>query len=352
MKLQAIVQAYRPAYEARYGHRTTPDQWSALNAMLGCRTAQYGALSLCCEHCHYQALHPLSCGHRACAQCHQHSNALWAERQCRKVLPVTYFMLTFTLPSALHPLAREHSRVLYGLLFEAAIETLRTFGGNDSHLQGEPAATAVLHTHSRRLDFHPHLHLVVPGGVLDATNRQWRSVKGDYLFNHFNLAQVFRGIFLKKLAQTGLDLPSTPKKWVVDCKSVGQGVQALQYLSRYLYRGVLSESQLVADDGVNVTFRYKDGQTGKRRTRTVKGETLIRLLLLHVLPKGFRRARDFGFLHGNAKRRLALLQYLLKIAIAPLTPRPKVCFVCPCCQGVARVTGFIRPEALIRLQPG
>ena len=206
MKLQSLLKHYRPAYEARYAHMTTPEQWSALNAMLGCRTAQYGALSLGCEHCHWQALQPLSCGHRACAQCHQHSNALWAERQCRKVLPVTYFMLTFTLPRQLHPLTRAHARVVYGLLFEAAIETLRSFGGNDTRLQAEPAATAVLHTHSRRLDFHPHLHLIVPGGVLEAKTRQWRSVKGDYLFNHFNLARVFRGIFLKKLEHSGLDI--------------------------------------------------------------------------------------------------------------------------------------------------
>jgi hypothetical protein len=99
-------------------------------------------------------------------------------------------------------------------------------------LHGEPAATAVLHTHSRRLDFHPHLHLVVPGGVIEVKYRQWRTVKDNYLFNHFNLAQVFRGIFLKKLAQTGLAVPTTPIKWVADCKAVGKGVQALQYLLR------------------------------------------------------------------------------------------------------------------------
>jgi hypothetical protein len=318
--------------------------------MLGCRTAQYGALSLHCEQCDWLAQRPLSCGHRACAQCHQHSNALWAERQCLKLLPVPYFMLTFTLPRELHPLARAHGQAVYAILFQAAIETLRTFGCNDARLQAEPAATAVLHTHTRRLDYHPHVHLVVPGGVI-AADSAWRKIKGNYLFNHFNLARVFRAIALKHLQMAGLTVPHNPEKWVAHCKPVGQGTQAIQYLSRYLYRGVLSESQLVADDGVHVTFRYKDNQ-GKRRTRTVKGEILIRLLLLHVLPKRFRRARDFGFLHGNAKRRLQALQYLLKIVILPAKPREKARIICPCCKAVARITGFIKPQECVRLQPG
>jgi hypothetical protein len=352
MKLQSILQAYRPAYEARYGAVTTPEQWSALYAMLGCRTTQYGTLSLHCEHCDWHGWRALSCGHRACAQCHQHSNALWSERQCLKLLPVPYFMLTFTLPRELHPLAKVHGQAVYAILFGAAIKTLHTFGCNDPHLQAEPAATALLHTHSRRLDYHPHVHLIVPGGVLDTDTREWRTVKAAYLVNHFNLARVFRAIFLKNLQQAGLAIPDNPKKRVAHCKPVGEGTQAIQYLSRYLYRGVLSESQLVADDGNQVTFRYKDSQTGKRRTRTVRGETLLRLLLLHVLPKGFRRTRDYGFLHGNAKRRLQLLQYLLKIALPPAKPRERAKLNCPCCNAIARIIGFIKPHQGIRLQPG
>ena len=156
----------------------------------------------------------------------------------------------------------------------------------------------------------------------------------------------------EKPATGRLAIPDNPKKWLAHCKPVGEGTQAIQYLSRYLYQGVLSESQLVADDGNQVTFRYKNSQTGKRRTRTVKGETLLRLLLLHVLPKGFRRARDYGFLHGNAKRRLQLLQYLLKIALPPAKPRERAKLNCPCCNAIGRIIGFIKPHQGIRLQPG
>jgi len=352
MNVQALLRDYLPAYTARYATVTSPEQWSALHAMLGCRTAQYGTLSLHCAQCNWQEHRPLSCGHRACTQCHSHSNALWCERQCLKLLPVPYFMLTFTLPSELHPLARANAQDVYAFLFKAAIETLRQFGSNEPHLQAKLAATAVLHTHTRRLDYHPHLHLVVPGGVLHTGRREWRTVKGKYLFNHFNLARVFRAIFLNKLRRAGLDIPENPSKWVAHCKSVGKGEKAIQYLSRYLYRGVLSDSQFIHDDGTHVTFQYKDSASGRMKTRTLKGEKLIRLLMLHVLPKGFRRARDYGFLHGNARRQLRLLQYLLRIMIPPAPSREKARITCPCCEAVVRITGFIKPHERVPLQPG
>ena len=352
MNLQSLLRDYLTAYTARYGAVTTPEQWSALNAMLGCRTAQYGLLSLHCTQCNRQEHRPLSCGHRACTQCHQHSNALWCERQCLKLLPVSYFMVTFTLPGELHPLARTQQQTLYALLFNAAIETLRTFGLNDSRLQAELAATAVLHTHTRRIDYHPHVHLIVPGGGIHTARREWRKVKEEYLFNHFNLARVFRAVFLKKLRAAGFDIPSSPAKWVAHCKHVGKGKGAIQYLSRYLYRGVLSDSQLVHDDGTNVTFRYRDSPSKKMETGTLKGEELIHLLLLHVLPKGFRRARDYGFLHGNAKQALRLLQYLLRIVIPPTKSRGKAKRICPCCKAVLQITGVIWPRKRVPLQPG
>jgi len=189
--------------------------------MLGCRTAQYGTLSLYCAQCDWQGHWPLSCGHRACTQCHHHSNVLWSERQCRKLLSVPYFMLTFTLPSELYPLARSHQRDVYGLLLGTAIETLRTFSCNDARLQAELAATAVLHPHTRWLDYHPHVHLIVPGGVLHIGRREWRKVKGKYLFNHFNLARVFREVFLKKISRAGIGIPENPAKWLAHCKSAG-----------------------------------------------------------------------------------------------------------------------------------
>ena len=248
-------------------------------------------------------------------------------------------MITFTLPAQFRELAWQHQRTLYALLFECAWDTVRTFSQNDRQLQGSPGAVAVLHTHSRRLDYHPHVHLVMPAAALDAQKRLWRTKTGSangsrYLFNHRALAKVFRAKLLAALCREGLPLPCHhPEKWVVDCKCVGSGEKALVYLGRYLYRGVIQEKDILSCEDGQVRFRYRDSTTGKMAVRTVNGATFLWLLLQHVLPKGFRRARNFGFLHPNSKRLIALLQVVLKVMAGPvlawMKPRPP--FLCTCC---------------------
>jgi hypothetical protein len=147
---------------------------------------------------------------------------------------------------------------------------------------------------------------------------------------------VFRAKLLAAITKAGLNLPvCQPQKWVVDCKHVGSGGKALVYLGRYLYRGVLQEKDILACNGGQVTFRYRNSKTRRTETRTLPGATFLWLLLQHVLPKGFRRARNFGFLHPNSKRLIQLLQLLLKLdpgrAFEAIKPRPPLC--CPCCGG-------------------
>jgi len=220
--------------------------------------------------------------------------------------------------------------VIYDLLLRCAWETLHTFSRNDRQLQGPPGGIAVLHTSTRRLDYHPHAHLVVATAALDAERKRWRTKRrrkrsgsavgkadsggtGSYLFNHKALANVFRAKMLAAIAVAGLALPDrTPKQWVVDCKSVGSCTSALVCLGRYLYRGVIQEKDIVARKDGQVTFRYRDAKSGKHEHRTVPGAQFHWLVLQHVLTKGFRRARNFGFLRPNCKRLIALLQVLLR----------------------------------------
>ncbi|MCP4471775.1 MAG: hypothetical protein GY815_14020 [Gammaproteobacteria bacterium] len=156
------------------------------------------------------------------------------------------------------------------------------------------------------------------------------------------MATVFRTRLLKAIAKAGLTPPITPKKWVVQCQSVGKGLPALKYLSRYLYRGVISNQNIVADDGITVTFQYKDSDTGKMKTRRLRGEDFIALILQHTLPKGFRRARDYGFLHGNAKQLLKRVQWLLQVAISIIDPAQRPQFICQQCQSLMSVVGVTR----------
>ena len=202
----------------------------------------------------------------------------------------------------------------------------------------------VLHTHSRRLDFHPHVHVVVPGGGVNQRRRQWKKIKGKYLFNEFALATVFRARFLAALKNAGLPIPKNmPLEWVVDCDHVGTGITALKYLSRYLYRGVISEKNIVSNQNGRVTFKYIESKTKKTRYRTLDGEDFLKLILQHVLPKGFRRVRDYGFLHGNAKKLLFLVQLILHVVIKEIEQRQRPAFKCPRCKAPMTIVGFGRP---------
>ncbi len=320
----------------------TPVQRFALHAIANCRTGAFGARVLHCDGCRQSLVSPRSCGHRSCPRCQHQAASDWLDRQQRKLLPVDYYMATFTLPEGMRTLARQQPTQVYNAMFAAAAQTLSTFGRNDRKLRASLGFCAVLHTHSRRLDYHPHLHVVMPGGGVDVKRRQWRTRSGNYLFNGRQLANVFRTKLIHALKGAGLNLPrGLPARWIVHCDRVGSGLPALTYLSRYLYRGVIQEQQIVAVDQAarTVTFSYQDGKTKQTALRTLPVVAFVQLILQHVLPKGFRRARDYGFLHHNARRLIDLLHYVLQVVIqAAIVPvlRP---FLCPHCQQPMHVIG-------------
>ena len=344
MELAALCARYRARFIASHARHTTAAQWSALNALLGCHTAQYGTLNLSCRDCSEQICRFRSCGHRFCNQCQQHTTQAWLDRQRQKLLPVDYYLVTFTLPRELRNLAKAHSAAVLPLLMQCAAEILRRFGRNHPGLNAELGLCAVLHTHTRRLDYHPHVHLVVPGGGVNVARREWRQLKGKYLFNGRALATAFRGAFLRALSNAGLSIPKTPHKWVAHCERVGRGLQTLQYLSRYLYRGVISHHHIIEDDGDMITFRYQDSRSQSMLTRTLPGEDFLALLLQHVLPKGLRRTRDYGFLHGNAKRLLKTVQWVLRVPLPASDEKHPAQFRCPHCHGSRLVTRMTPPH--------
>jgi hypothetical protein len=205
--------------------------------------------------------------------------------------------------------------------------------------------TVILHTHTRRLDYHPHVHVVVPGGGVDKSKKQWKKKKNKFLFNEFALAKVFRARFLEALTKADLRVPdSVPRKWVVNCTRAGKGLSALKYLSRYLYRGVIAENNIVSNQDGKITFKYVEARTGNTCYRSAKGEDFLWLVLQHVLPKALRRARDFGFLHGNAKKLLSLVQLVLQALMVACAQRPRPVFKCPICQAPMKIKAVTRPS--------
>jgi hypothetical protein len=343
--LASVIDTFGADFLAQYGSKLNADQLKALAAMKRCRTQASLKMQVRCEGCEHQVVVPHSCGNRHCPHCQHHESEQWLERQRAKQLPAEYFLLTFTLPAEFRPMCMAHQGVLYELLMRAAWETVRTFSQNDKQLRGTPGAIAVLHTNTRRLDYHPHVHLVMPAAAIDVERKRWNTkrapgAKASYLFSHKALAKVFRGKILAGIAQAGLRLPVRhPAQWVVDCKGVGAGEKALVYLGRYLYRGVIQEKNIVAVNDGQVSFRYQDAKTKKMELRTVTGAQFLWLVLQHVLPKGFRRARNYGFLHPNCKRLIALLHLLLKYlpmhVKAVLRVRSPI--VCPCCGAAMKI---------------
>ncbi len=344
MRLSSIFKTFEDGFLQQYKGKLLLSHRKALSAMKICRTRQSPKMLAGCTECEQQIYVPHSCGHRNCPHCQAHESQQWLERQLKKQVPAEYFLITFTLPAEFRPLAWRHQKQIYSLMIKCCWDTLKTFSQNDKALQGIPGAIAVLHTHSRALDHHPHVHIVMPAAAIDQLERLWRTKTSKttsksknskpYLFNHKALAKVFRAKMLEGIRKNGLAFPPKhPEEWVVHCKSVGSGEKALVYLGRYLYRGVIQEKDIVACKDGYVTYRYQDSTTKKMEYRTVTGAKFLWLVLQHILPKGFRRARNFGFLHPNSKQLIQVLQLRFKLdpnrALAWMKKRTPM--LCSCC---------------------
>ncbi len=312
--LSSIINTFEKAFLDKYQDVLLPNHKKALDDMKRCRSEQgLHMLARCSDlDCTERVYLPHSCGNRNCPHCQNHENWQWIENQLDKRLPATYYLITFTLPKQLREPAWKNQKLIYSLMFSCVQDVLKTFTRNDKQLRGSPGFTTVLHTKARNLDFHPHIHVVMPGASINEKSGLWRVKSSKYLFNHKNLAKVFRAKLLKVIVDQGLHVPATtPKDWVVDCKDVGTGEKAFIYLGKYLYKGVIQEKDILACDNGQVTFRYMHSKSKEFRTRSFKGEDFLYLLMLHVLPKGFQRTRCYGFLHPCSKKLLKLLQLVM-----------------------------------------
>jgi len=346
--LSSIIEAFEKSFFKKYKTAILPSHKKALRAMKRCRK-EYGPrmLARCTnDNCRQHTFIPHSCGHRSCPHCQNHEGMQWIENQLNKQLPAQYYLITFTLPKQLRDLAWRSQKQIYSLMFQCVQELLKTFTENDKKLQGAAGFTAVLHTHSRKLGYHPHIHGVIPGAAINHKTGLWRVKSGKYLFSQNAMAEVFRARLLKAIVDHNLRVPKDcPAKWVVDCKNVGNGDKTLIYLGNYLYRGVIREKDIERCDSGKVTFRYMHSKTKKYRTRTVSGEYFLWLLMQHVLPKGFRKVRCYGFLHPCSKKIIKLLQHILQfnpvMMLKKLKQRAKI--TCKYCGAEMKIISTMIP---------
>jgi hypothetical protein len=332
----------------RHMHPLSPEQRRVMRAIEQCRTAALGGHVDECDSCAHQRISYNSCRNRHCPKCQSLAKARWLEARIADLLPVPYFHVVFTLPEQLAILALQNQRVVYNILFASATETLRTIAGDSKHLGAEIGFLAVLHTWSQTLRHHPHLHCVVPGGGLSLDGQRWIACRQGFFLPVNVLARLFRRLFLEALGRAHekgkltfhghcsyLTKPLAFKRllaslrarewWVYAKPPFGGPEQVLAYLGRYTHRVAISNHRLLNLENGKVTFSWKDYRHGnQQRVMTLAADEFIRRFLLHVLPHGFQRIRQFGLLANRRRRhQLALCRALLGATASPtITNRP------------------------------
>ena len=312
-------------------------------AILSCRTAALGGhVRECDRGCGYQEISYNSCRDRHCPKCQGLERVRWQEARANDLLPVPYFHVVFTIPSCLHEIFLANPRVAYNLLFTTAAETMKEVAANPKNLGAEIGMTAVLHTWTQCLLYHPHLHLIVPGGGLDPSRSRWIPTREDFFLSVRILSTVFRGKLLDALERavaagtikpclgSGVQVATLLRRaarpqWVVYAKPPFAGPeQVLAYLGRYTHRIAISNERIVSMEGDQVTFNYRDRADGNRRkSMTLPAAAFLRRFLLHVLPPRFVRIRHYGFLANSVRQqRIALCRRLLGVPAESAPPAP------------------------------
>lgn len=318
-----------------HGHRLSGlsvQQQLAVAAITSCRTAVLGGHIRECG-CGYSEISYNSCRNRHCPKCQGLERVRWQEARAADLLPVPYFHLVFTIPDHLHDVFLACPRVTYGLLFTAVAATVKEVAARPKNLGAEIGLTAVLHTWTQTLRYHPHVHSIVPGGGLDPSRRHWVTARENFFLAVRILSTVFRGKLLAAIegAVACGEISSSivqsanveralrqaaRKKWVVYSKRPFAGPkQVLAYLGRYTHRIAISNERIVALDGDEVSISYKDRANGdQRKLMKLPAEAFLRRFLLHVLPKALVRIRHYGFLANSVRRkRVALCRELLNM---------------------------------------
>lgn len=380
-----VADIFRAKGDSFIDHNRTKisyQQLKVMRAITRCRTAALGGHVDRCTRCGQEAISFNSCRDRHCPKCQAQARQRWLADRERELLDTSYFHAVFTLPHELSALTVQNQRVLYGLLFSTSAATLLEVAADPKHLGARIGFFSVLHTWGQNLLHHPHVHCAIPSGGLALDHSHWVRPRYPFFLPVKVLSRVFRGKFVAGLRRAfrrgklhfggSLQHLAAPKAfaaflrtlfrkdWVVYSKpAFGGPAQVLRYLGRYTHRVAISNRRLLHFDGERVTFLWRDYAHGnKQRKMTVPAEEFIRRFLLHVLPRGFVRIRNFGFLAN--RHRAALLpacRHFLNMGPLPsadntVKPRDTAQWLCPLCQGTmvaikrlsaAELRGVARP---------
>ena len=343
VELADIFRRYGPDYIDRFGSTMLPSHHRAIEDIVACRTEQMGGHLYCCENsdCQHLVYAYHSCGNRSCPKCGQDKTQRWIEKQHHLLLPTHYFLVTFTLPCELRPVARSNQKVVYNLLFKASAAALQKLAKDPRFVGGDIGMMGGLHTWQRDMGYHPHVHFIVPGGGLSPDRSQWLPSSTEFFIPVEALSPIFRAKFRDAMKKTKL-FRAVPagvwkKQWVVHCKPVGNGNRALKYLAPYIYRVAITNNRIEKLENGQVTFRFKNSSTDQWEAKKLPVFDFMHRFLQHVLPKGLVKIRYYGLMSPTRKNLLAVVHYLLGVTDirSALTPVDKH-NTCPRCGSTLR----------------
>ena len=327
LEVADVFRRFGDAYRTEARRALSTAARRVMTAIEDCRTAALGGHVEQCDRCRHRRVWYNSCRNRHCPKCQALARAAWIEARRADLLPVDYFHVVFTVPSAVAAIAYQNKAVVYGLLFRAAAETLRTIAADPRHLGAQVGFLAVLHTWGQTLVHHPHLHCVVPGGGLAPDGTRWVACRPSFFLPVRVLSRLFRRRLLDALGEAfetgrlhfagslgalndrpGLAdhlQPARQTEWVVYAKPPFAGPdQVLDYVGRYTHQVAIANQRLLSLNDGQVRFRYTDyrrPRSPRQKTMTVAATEFIRRVLLHVLPSGFHRMRYYGFLANRTR---------------------------------------------------
>ncbi|MEM0950371.1 MAG: IS91 family transposase [Pseudomonadota bacterium] len=390
LEVADIFRAHGAAYRTANAGHISLDQLKVMSAIERCRTAMLGGHVARCEDCAHEHIAYNSCRNRHCPKCQAGAAKAWLEAREAELLPVRYFHLVFTLPKQVADIAHQNKRALYNLLMRASADTVIRIAADPKHLGAQVGITSVLHTWGSAMTHHPHVHMIVPGGGLSADGTRWIASRRNFFLSVRVLPRLYRRLILEGLAKLhkagklqffgdhaeladpaafGAFLqPLHQTDWVVYAKEPFAGPKAvLAYLSRYTHRVAISNSRLIKADADHVTFRIKDYRIngpGRHTTMTVKTDEFIRRFLIHFLPKGQHRIRNYGFFgNGNRAANVARIRNLLGAKILNRddtndaregeehNASKTLALPCPCCGGRLIIIGTFAPAHHPRAPP-
>ncbi len=302
-----------------------------------------------------------SCGNRHCPSC-QHQKALdWMKRQLERVLPGHHFMVTFTVPEQIRYFIRGHQNDAYGAMFKASSDTLKKLSLDEEYIGGDQAGFfGVLHTWGRLIQYHPHIHYVVPGGALSSKDGLWNPSRIDFYLPVKALSQIFKAKFRDLMIKKGLldQIPSEVwnMNWNVNVQAVGNAENTIKYLSRYVFQVAISDYRIVKVEDGRVTIKYRKQGSCRDRHMTLDVMEFIRRFLQHVLPSGFMKVRYYGFLNPNAAvkieevRGAIELYYEFEILTPLIEIEPVKPLQCPDCGGNLKYSHSVLPFEMLPLR--